>query len=97
MEWDADLPREGGYEAFVYIPAYAMNLKVQKYKISPLGGEEKVVYIDPGAGNKWFSLGVYDCVPGVSKISLSDEGEENQMIIGDAIKWVYLGQDNVIR
>lgn len=89
LTWEADLPKEGVYEAFVYIPSYSLNM-MQKYKISPLGGEEKVVYVD--TRGEWCSLGVYNCLPGVNKISLSDEGEENQIIVGDAIKWVYQGK-----
>ena len=89
LTWEADLPKEGVYEAFVYIPSYSLNM-MQKYKISPLGGEEKVVYVD--TRGEWCSLGVYNCLPGVNKISLSDEGEENQIILGDAIKWVYQGK-----
>jgi len=89
LTWEADLPKEGRYEAFVYIPNYSLNM-MQKYKISPLGGEEKVVYVD--TRGKWCSLGIYDCLAGINKISLSDEGEENQIIVGDAIKWVYQGK-----
>lgn len=90
MTWEVDLPKEGEYEAFVYIPSYSLNMNIQKYRISPLGDEEKVVSID--TKGKWCSLGIYNCLPGISKISLSNEGEENQMIIGDAVKWVYQGK-----
>ena len=90
LTWEVDLPKEGEYEAFVYIPSYSLNMNIQKYRISPLGDEEKVVSID--TKGKWCSLGIYNCLPGISKISLSNEGEENQMIIGDAVKWVYQGK-----
>ena len=65
-------------------------MNIQKYRISPLGDEEKVVSID--TKGKWCSLGIYYCLPGISKISLSNEGEKNQMIVGDAVKWVYQGK-----
>lgn len=39
----------------------------------------------------WIFLGRFHFSSGECKVSLSDQGEEEQVILGDAIKWVYVG------
>ena len=39
----------------------------------------------------WYSLGIYECDAGESKVSLSDLGIPNQVMVADAVKWVHLG------
>ena len=94
LAWSAQLPKKGRYEALVYIPRNRLFVILsgpQKYKILPRGGEEEIVVTDNiQRQHGWISLGYFDCLPGESKIYLSDDGNDNQVIFGDAIKWVYI-------
>ena len=106
IEWNARLEREGTYEVFVYTsPAFANFGKMfgypsstvggvtpvwnQHYTVSNHGGDDEVV-LDVFMKTGWISLGKFYYTPGVYKVSLSDKGEGSQVIMGDAVKWVYL-------
>lgn len=95
LAWSAYLHKAGIYEAFVFIPSDVpcnstgeFN-KTQRYKILPNGEKEQIVDIDIERQDEWHSLGIFECIPGESTIYLNEVGEENQILVADAIKWVY--------
>ena len=92
VEWRAQLPQEGEYEIWVYIPDRA--------KLGEEGRQEfiveqeewrEVVELENWSTGDWTSLGKYDCQKRECVVSLSDKGESGQVIYGDAVKWVYVG------
>ena len=103
MEWHADIKKEGVYEVFVYIPniVFIQNRKVsisnqnlgleQEYLITCENGRECVLKKDIAALRGWISLGKYDYSFGRYRIALTNRGQANQTIVGDAVKWVYMG------
>ena len=40
----------------------------------------------------WISLGEYESTSGECVVMLHDTGDPNHIIIGDAVKWVYVGE-----
>lgn len=112
--WETDLPDEGWYEVFVYLPNYmAMQTsantishrKGEREELNPLyyknyyaihfqGEESRIVDLPIDGIFGWISLGCFPSKVGKAKVSLSDKGVVGrQQIIGDAVKWVYLGKD----
>ncbi|WP_148375280.1 MULTISPECIES: golvesin C-terminal-like domain-containing protein [Butyricimonas] len=91
VEWSTNITKEDTFEAFVYIPMEHLNndspksSPIQKYSITFPDKQEHIVYINKQSG--WNSLGTFYCIPGEYKITLYDEGDENQTLIADAIKW----------
>ena len=63
----------------------------QYYTITNAGKEYEVVgnVATPG---EWVLLGTYRFSPGECKVTLSDRGESEQLLFGDAVKWVYVGK-----
>ena len=94
-EWKTNLDREGMFEILVYIPENYIpannRLKsyIQKYGIFFHDKQEELSYINMNQNQGWHSLGSFYCTPGEHKIFLYDEGDEEQILIADAIKWVY--------
>ena len=88
---------------FVYIPniVFIQNRKVsisnqnlgieQEYLITCENGRECVLKKDIAALRGWISLGKYDYSFGRYRIALTNRGQANQTIVGDAVKWVYMG------
>lgn len=102
VEWSAILEKQGRYEIYVYIPKLLYNkvLRTQEMQKVDIGNQEYKIYlrdtiheININVRNQegWYSLGIYECDAGESKVSLSDLGIPNQVIVADAVKWVYLG------
>lgn len=102
LEWSANLEKEGIYEIFVYIPRVSfkhvllpqveyteIRNRVQVYNVF-LGDKEEKVLVDTRNAEGWLSIGKFHGKPGRSVVSLSDEGEPFQIMIGDAVKWVLL-------
>ena len=91
MEWHADIKKEGVYEVFVYIPNIVF-IQNRKVSISNQNlGIECVLKKDIAALRGWISLGKYDYSFGRYRIALTNRGQANQTIVGDAVKWVYMG------
>lgn len=93
-EWKSTIRKEGTYEAFVYIPKEPLNNysgetdRLQRYKIITTDNQKQIININiqrPG----WHSLGIFHCTPGECKILLSNKGYKGQILIADAIKWVF--------
>lgn len=102
--WETNIPKNGEYEVFAYIPAGIINnmkevvrdpwesvrvKRIQYYKIKN-GTEEYAVEMDILRQiNGWLSLGTYYLEAGNVQVELSDKGNEiDQIIRGDAIKFV---------
>ena len=97
VEWRTKLTKEGKYEILVCVPNFSsINIVgeykrgVQEYTIILPDGENKKVSVETRNEQGWISLGYFDCTPGECKISLSDVGAKEQVVIGDAVKWVYV-------
>ena len=105
VEWRAELPLEGEYEVWVYLPesvdlqweydnmiSYSeRKVLTQKYWVE--GGhfrEEREIPVE-GKEN-WRLLGVFPFEEGDCKVFLSDYGKKWQIITADAVKWVYRGK-----
>lgn len=57
----------------------------------PINGSENREIIGECDGTHgWILLGRYRLFPGECKIVLTDEGEKDQVLLGDAIKWKYV-------
>ena len=65
----------------------------QEYTVTLASGDVKVVWADNKDVCGWISLGTFDCTPGKCKVALSDKGAADyQIVIGDAVKWEYIGR-----
>lgn len=102
VEWSTTIEKKGMYEIFVHIPRLQYNkvLRTPEVQKIDLGNQVYKIYtrdtikemeINVHNQNGWCSLGRYECDLGENKISLSDLGIPNQVIVADAVKWVYLG------
>ncbi len=99
VEWHVNLERAGKYELFVHIPEFSsMNMMYKNSSLSQWGKQAYTIVL-PGARHEitidtsdygWISLGEYECASGESVVMLHDTGDPNHIIIGDAIKWVYV-------
>ena len=54
------------------------------------GNEEKEVVGECDGTFGWILLGRYRLSPGECKVVLTDEGEADQVLLGDAVKWEYI-------
>ena len=71
-------------------PRYYKN----HYELRFSGEEVRKVELPTYNVSGWISLGCFPSKVGKAKVSLSDKGVVGrQQIIGDAVKWVYLGKD----
>ena len=89
LEWRTELPQGGKYEVWVYLPFISRYKRgmVQIYEVRQGKWQETIEETDLFQG-EWNLLGVFDCQAGECIVSLSDRGEKEQMICGDAVKWV---------
>lgn len=100
VEWSTNLEQAGRYELFVHIPEFSgtnvmcKNMSLLQY------GKQVYTLVFPDAkydvsidtrDDGWISLGEYESTAGESVVILHDTGGSNHVIIGDAVKWVYLG------
>lgn len=65
--------------------------EVKQYYIVDVGGEKQEVSVDIKEHVGWVSLGLFQLPVGECKIVLTDQGNKDQVLLGDAIKWVYRG------
>jgi hypothetical protein len=65
---------------------------LQHYTLTTAGGTEEAS-IDLTTGRGWRSLGRFRFTPGDYTVTLSDRGVTDQIIIGDAVKWVHVGEE----
>ena len=56
-----------------------------------IGGKKQEVSADIKEHVGWVSLGLFKLPVGECKIVLTDQGDREQVLLGDAIKWVYTG------
>lgn len=91
LEWRTELPRGGKYEVWVYLPFISRYERgmVQIYEVRQGKWQETIELTDMSLQG-WNLLGVFDCQVGECIVSLSDRGEKEQMICGDAVKWVFV-------
>lgn len=101
IDWSVRLPKDGKYEIYVYIPKLQYHnilrtlenpnfeIGIQQYRIY-LQDSVRTVEVDICDKKGWLSLGAYEYQAGVQKISLSDIGIPDQIIIADAVKWIYI-------
>lgn len=64
--------------------------EVKQYYIVDVGGEKQEVSVDIKEHVGWVSLGLFQLPVGECKIVLTDRGNKDQVLLGDAIKWVYM-------
>ena len=96
-----NLERVGKYELFVHIPRFsAMNIMYKSNLLSQWGTQACTIVL-PEARHEisidtsdcgWISLGEYESTSGECVVMLHDTGDSNHIIIGDAVKWVYVGE-----
>lgn len=95
LEWDTQLCREGKHEVFVYLVTELMpDLGVpisQNYTLVSGDNEYPLRLVVPRRWNGWISLGDFNLKAGSCSVILSDKGVKGQVIVGDAVKWVYKG------
>ena len=63
--------------------------EIKQHYIVNFGGEKQEVSADIKEQMGWVSLGLFRLPVGECKIVLTDQGDKNQVLLGDAIKWVY--------
>ena len=63
--------------------------EIKQHYIVNFGGEKQEVSADIKEQVGWVSLGLFRLPVGECKIVLTDQGDKNQVLLGDAIKWVY--------
>lgn len=65
--------------------------EVNQYYIITYGEEKYEVSADVKELVGWVSLGCFELPVGESKVVLTDRGGEDQVLLGDAMRWVYVG------
>lgn len=106
MEWTTQIEREGEYNIYAYMPPKIMTIKMNKQNMVPAvtsknagfkqyytlinGSENREIIGECDGTHGWILLGRYRLFPGECKIVLTDEGEKDQVLLGDAIKWKYV-------
>ena len=65
--------------------------EIKQYYVVNIGGEKQEVSADVKEQVGWVSLGLFQLPVGECKIVLTDQGNKDQVLLGDAIKWVYTG------
>ena len=63
----------------------------QNYTLVNGNNEYPLQLVYPRRRSGWVSLGEFNLESGSCKMILSDEGVKGQVIVGDAVKWVYKG------
>ncbi|WP_455785874.1 golvesin C-terminal-like domain-containing protein [Butyricimonas faecihominis] len=101
VEWRTNLERVGKYELFVHIPEFsAMNIMYKSNLLSQRGTQSYTIVLLEAryeisintSDYGWISLGEYESTSGECVVMLHDTGDPNHIIIGDAVKWVYVGE-----
>lgn len=87
VEWHAHLPKSGTYEILVYIPTIFEENSIHWYTIIQ-GDKIEEIKLDNLISTKWLSLGKFYCQEGECVVSLSDKGNDTQIIYADAVKWI---------
>lgn len=105
LDWSTSIGKEGQYEIFVYIPqlrydkigvpveSETIRSPIQTYSILFPNDKKEEILVDCNIKKGWVSLGRFYCTQGTCTVSLTDRGELNQVIIGDAIKWELISSD----
>ena len=65
--------------------------EIKQYYVVNIGGKKQEVSADIKEHVGWVSLGLFKLPVGECKIVLTDQGDREQVLLGDAIKWVYTG------
>jgi len=99
--WHVDQLSQGVYDVFVKIPpinygfgSWQTTTRAKDYTLKYTvteGNTEREVILNLSSTNSqngWFFLGRFNINGGSAKITLSDYGKEQQIIVADAIKWV---------
>ena len=83
-----------------YSQVSAMNIMYKSNLLSQWGTQAYTIVL-PEARHEisidtsdcgWISLGEYESTSGECVVMLHDTGDSNHIIIGDAVKWVYVGE-----
>ena len=87
--WTPNLPNEGNYEVYVYIPFIENATSYAKYKISHSEGESEIVINQNDNADSWVTLGIYIFEEGNnSRVKLGDaDGIGGNKILFDAVEW----------
>lgn len=70
----------------------AEQLEVKQYYIVDCEEEKREVSINIEEQTGWLLLGRFHLPAGECKVVLTDQGNEDQVLLGDAIKWVPVGK-----
>ena len=82
--------RGSGFFSISYSSVTEMEPEERKqYYVVEFGGEKQEVTADINEQVGWVSLGLFQLPAGECKIVLTDQGDKDQVILGDAIKWIY--------
>lgn len=103
VEWNVTINKEGEYEVYVYLPNTSFTINnsflvtarnsesmadTQIYQVFSGKGKKEIV-INTYNQEGWISLGCFHFPTGEYKVSLSDQGQPEQLIVADAVKWEY--------
>lgn len=66
--------------------------EIKQYYTIANAGEEYEAVGNVATPGEWVLLGTYRFSPGECKVTLSDQGEPEQLLLGDAVKWIYVGE-----
>ncbi len=89
--------RIGGMRSGYYSVSYSSvaesdrHEELNQYYFVNYGDEKQEVVIDVKEQPGWFSLGFFELPVGECNVVLTNRGEKDQVLLGDAIKWVYQG------
>ena len=88
--WTSNLPHDGYYEVYAYIPFSEAEAAI--YKINSANGVKTSVINQTQYKNEWAKLGKYKFYSGNSGyVRLGDSSSiGGQAIIFDAVKWIYV-------
>ncbi|MCK2244617.1 MULTISPECIES: hypothetical protein [unclassified Crossiella] len=89
--WRLGQPRTGPMKIMVALPDHGAHTNLARYQITGADGPRVKVTAQPGAGNRWVSLGTYQfsgAHPAVTLSSVTEDGDGVRDIAFDAVAFV---------
>lgn len=95
--WKPNLPEDGSYEIFCYIPSSATATDIT-YKITTANGVVNIPFNQKNNKGKWASLGIYELTKNTANVSLSTNSSiANEYVVFDAVKFSKVSNPTAIK
>lgn len=88
--WKMSATHNGPMQVLVALPDHGAHTRQATYVVKTAQGDRKRTVVQPGSGNRWFSLGafMFNGYPEVRLSSITSDGSGDQDIAVDAVAFV---------